>query len=811
MTEDHRAFPTSKARRIREFWLIALLSIVVAAFYAWTALPVSRGPFFGSGMRGYYNLQANGFLKGQLALDAKVDPFLLTLKDPWDPVARGSHGLHDASYFKGEYHMYFGVSPVVVLFLPFRLLTGVSIDETMAILIFAWAGFLVATATFWKIRWRYFPAVSSFWFLSGVAALGLATMMPALLRRAAIWEVPITGAYFFATLALLFLYQAIHYPRRIFFWALASLFMGLTIGARPVYLFGAAGLFLPLLYLRQHYMGEAPFWKNREFRRTFLALFVPLVLVGVGLAAYNYGRFGSITEFGQRYQMAGAAQPTLFSWRFPLYGLRVYFLEPAGWSRYFPFVNVITPPPPPPDQLGIEDPYGVLPNIPFAFFCLGLIALPWAVRVREERLVLRSFCASVIAVTLLTIAVVISFGGITNRYMIDFVPEIILLADIGLLAVFSLPRRRGVTRVLAAVATIGICLFSIAFNVLASIKHNDLFRVENPPQYRELAHAFNYLSYTYDRVLGHKFGPLEMKVIFPKPEPGRIEAFVVTGGSFRSDYIYVHYLSENTVRFGFEHTSYGGMVGKPVKIKPGEVQTVRVDLGSLYPPDPHPYYDHLPKSLPRILQRSVLVSVDGQVSLRGDAECYDAISRDPLLGTSGDRPGFKNDFSGKIVSWRRASEMRPVVPPIEFGPAKITLHLPAFSGVRSEPLVSTGETGKGDVIFINYLDDHTISFGHDNWGGGGRTSDPFPIDYGASHDIVVDFGALYSKTDTAHPKNPSNDSLVITVDGKVAMETMAPFHPCEPETVAFGTNAIHASSTQAQFSGDIERVSRVAP
>lgn len=812
--EDHRVALTHSSRRTREIWLIALFSLMVAAFYAWTALATSRGPFFGHGMRGYYNLQTDGFLKGQLALDAKVDPFLLTLKNPWDPVARGPHGLHDASYFNGQYHMYFGVTPVVAFFLPFRLLSGVNVSETTGILVFGWVGFLAAASLFWQLRWRYFPSVSGFWFLCGVIALGLANMLPTLLRRAGIWEVPITAAYAFASVAMLFLYQGFHYRRRWLHWALASFFLGMAIGARPVYLFGAAALLTPFLYLWRNYTGTVAFWRTTEFRRAAAALFLPIMAVGLGLAAYNFARFGSITEFGQRYQMAGedVTKLQLFSWSYPLYGLRLYLWEPATWSRYFPFVNVINPPPAPAGHFGIEDPFGILPNIPYVVLALACCFLPAGQLAAGDRFRLRVFCGALAILTVLTLLTVVSFGGVTNRYMVDFVPGIILLASVGLLAVFARANWRGINRAIAFVVVGGVLIFSVAFNVLASLRHNDLFRAENPSQYRAIAHTLNYLSYTYDRVLGRKYGPLELKVIFPKVrQMDHYEAFLVTGNTFKSDYVYLRYLPDDQVQFGFEHTSYGGSLGKPVKVKPGEVQTVLVDLGSLYPPDPHPYYDHLPKSLPRILQRTLRVSVDGQVSLRGDVECYDATAREPELGSAGNRPAFKNDFSGKIISTRHASELRPVVPPIEYGPAKITLRFPIFSGRRAEPIVCTGESGKGDVIYVNYLDDHSISFGHDNWGAGGRTGDPVSIDYSASHELIVDFGALYSKTDTTHPKNPSSEQLTIKLDGNVVMEAMAPFHPSAPENIVFGRNAIQSSAAQPVFTGEIERISRVAP
>jgi len=49
---------------------------------------------------------------------------------------------------------------------------------------------------------------------------------------------------------------------------------------------------------------------------------------------------------------------------------------------------------------------------------------------------------------------------------------------------------------------------------------------------------------------------------------------VTTGHEFLADYLYVHYLNDTTVRFGFEHTSRGSAVGPPVTIEAEKSQAV---------------------------------------------------------------------------------------------------------------------------------------------------------------------------------------------------------------------------------------------
>ena len=85
-----------------------------------------------------------------------------------------------------------------------------------------------------------------------------------------------------------------------------------------------------------------------------------------------------------------------------------------------------------------------------------------------------------------------------------------------------------------------------------------------------------------------------MGVIFPEGRSGTVEPLVVTGRSFLSDYLFVHYVDADSVQFGLEHTSRGSVLGKPLRVAPGQPHELRIDLGSLYPPSADPYFRAMP-------------------------------------------------------------------------------------------------------------------------------------------------------------------------------------------------------------------------
>jgi hypothetical protein len=269
------------------FWLRCALVAAIGWFYVWTAIPEWRPGIVGPTGDGYYNLLMRGFTKGTLSLDTPVDPLLETMSNPWDPNERGEHGLHDASYYKGRYYLYFGPAPVLLLFLPFHLITGEYLSETLACPIFAFLGLVASVWLLMAVRKRYFPATSEFAASICVLALGLANLMPLLLRRSNVWEVPITCAYFCAMVGLCCMFRALHDDRKKRWLALASVAFGFAVASRPTYLFGCAALLVPIVAYGLERRGGRPWTADAGFRRIAMAGVLPLAGIGMLMAIYN--------------------------------------------------------------------------------------------------------------------------------------------------------------------------------------------------------------------------------------------------------------------------------------------------------------------------------------------------------------------------------------------------------------------------------------------------------------------------------------------------------------------------------------------
>ena len=91
------------------------------------------------GHRNQYELMAEAILDGRIDLAYGDEDTLADLENPYDPEERKEAGIFyhwDHAYYKGHYYMYFGVVPVFLVFLPYRMLTGTALTTYHATQIF---------------------------------------------------------------------------------------------------------------------------------------------------------------------------------------------------------------------------------------------------------------------------------------------------------------------------------------------------------------------------------------------------------------------------------------------------------------------------------------------------------------------------------------------------------------------------------------------------------------------------------------------------------------------------------------------------
>lgn len=486
--------PWDKSSSVQSI-VLAVVCALVAGLFMWMAATGVTEWSGSSAAENHYNLLVAGFQSGHLSVNREVPAGLAQLADPYDPVANAEYrslpvGLHDLSYYKGRLYLYFGVTPALLLFWPWAALTGHYLLQRYAVAIFCLVGFLASVGLVRALGRRYFPEAGVAVLAAGALALGLVTGVPVMLQRAEFWEAAISCGYALVMLALGAVWLALHDPGKRCWWlAAASVALGFAVGARPSLLLTAAILLVPVVLT---WSGPCQAGPRRLPWGLLAAAVLPLVVCGLGLMLYNELRFDNPFEFGQHYQLAGDRQDVgrYFSPHYLWFNFCVYFLEPVQWSRQLPFVGPIATPALPPGHAPVDDPFGVLTNLPLLWLALAA-PLAWRGRAEEARTTLRGFIVTVALLFGISALVLCLFYGNCSRYEVEFLPALTLLAVIGMLAVertlAGRPRWRLVFRAVWSL----LLAFSVAFTLLAGIDRyadqryrlgNQLLRAKRAPE-----------------------------------------------------------------------------------------------------------------------------------------------------------------------------------------------------------------------------------------------------------------------------------------------------------------------------------------
>jgi len=648
--------PNEVGRSVEYVWAVLVLALA-GWFYFWTATSGANPLSSRLQHDDLYNRLADGFLAGQLSFIEKPNPALANLDDPWDPAQNaGLSEFHDVSYFHGKYYLYFGAAPAVVLLAPWKLLTGTYIGENVAAAVFSWFGAAASITLVAVLRRRHFPTLGGW--VAGICflAVGFGNLVPLLLRRPVYYELAISSAYSFAMAALLCVTLAMGESVRRRLWlTLAGLAFGLTLASRPNYLFGTVILLVPFMGVWRRWR-ESKELDGKAVGADIAAVGIPFLLIVGCVLVYNGLRFGNPLEFGTYYMIAGLhpqhqAGTSLIN--IPA-NLWFYFLAPAQLSAFFPFFQVIDMPwfHLPAGYIGEEDMYGLC-NLPFYLAALLLVFVWRDIRVPGIQ-GLRDFSLGALGIFAFNLSVLCRLNGASNRYMVDLFPALLPLTCIG---VFWLEGRFGgeLRGYLLRAVWVSTLAYTVVFNVFVSFQHNDLLQHYNPTAYRALAHAFNHVSSWLGQTTPGKTGPLKLRLRFPRDRIGHLEPLVVSGVSFKADFIYLYYADDTHIQVGFEHTSYGGALTKtPIAVDYAAEHTMEIEIGSLYPPIDHPFYDRMPQSEIARLKRTLRVELDGQEILVGSYDFYDSSPGDVNLGRNPVSDAFGRRFTGQILAVARA-------------------------------------------------------------------------------------------------------------------------------------------------------------
>ena len=129
--------------------------------------------------------------------------------------------------------------------MPFSVVTGRDLPIAYAVWLFTCAGYLALVGIFFFLQRRYFPRASLWTVTAGLIALGGASLVVALLRRANIWELSGASGFGFFSVSLWCLIRALHSSRPLTWTTLGGLALGLAVASRPTYILCSVLFALP--------------------------------------------------------------------------------------------------------------------------------------------------------------------------------------------------------------------------------------------------------------------------------------------------------------------------------------------------------------------------------------------------------------------------------------------------------------------------------------------------------------------------------------------------------------------------------------
>ena len=441
----------------------------------------------------YYSLLARGFLKHELSLAAEPSKELLALSNPYDPAQHISvEAPPDFSLYKGKFYLYWGPVPALIL-AALKLLSPKDLPDLYLVFGFSCGLFLWQTQLVISIWDRYFRSLPK-WILAMCLLLaGLSVPSVWMLGRAEIYEAAILGGQFFVMAGFSAALSAVMRTHSADFkLLLAGMSWSLALGTRLTLVLPISFLMLMVIY--QLCMNRPVSLGNLLKKALYLG---SPVVIGLGLLAwYNWARFGSLSETGFSYALAGPyIQKHLhevMSYRYFVQNIYNYFLAPPQMSDQFPFIfssggsiQSILPFLDLPDFYNTNPVTGLIYTVPFIFFsALSLFkrnpSNPPDIQPggTDSQLVwlIRALSGGV----LISLVFLLVFFWAAMRYVLDFMPMLMLLSMIGYCQGYTSAKARGWERYMA-VAGILIAGLSIVVSPLLGISASlKLFGRKNP-------------------------------------------------------------------------------------------------------------------------------------------------------------------------------------------------------------------------------------------------------------------------------------------------------------------------------------------
>lgn len=295
----------------------------------------------------------DAFLDGRTYLYPEPDDKLINFDSPYDKQHREAElnpqledsyvkeSLWDHVYFDGKFYSYYGIAPVVLLFLPYHLITGYYFPESAAVLIFALIGIVGLSFLFTKLVRKFFPTLPTGMFISSLVIIQMISGIWYSIGRPMFYEIAMSAGFAFMTWAFYFLISAnvigsgkISLPKT----AISSLLFALAVLSRPTTVLYCICAAVFMICALPKFRDKKLF--NKKSIGYLACAIVPMACLGIVQMIYNYVRFKSPFEFGIQYSLTiNDFRNTQYHWQLSMIPFWNYLFNPPVFSANFPFIS----------------------------------------------------------------------------------------------------------------------------------------------------------------------------------------------------------------------------------------------------------------------------------------------------------------------------------------------------------------------------------------------------------------------------------------------------------------------------------------
>lgn len=518
--------PKSKAYKIKydlkQTWQRALIAVLLILQISLLLFVCQTSVNESFPDNNYYQMLASSLLEGRTDLGQTPPASLANLENPYDSSQRTDYYLWDTAYYNGNYYLYYGPVPAVLVFAPYYALTGTHLPTHMGVFIFAVGAALALFGIVHTLVKRYFNKLPLPIVLLSFTLLVNSSLLLDLLRRPKFYEVVEMSGLFFVTAGLFFWLNSIKTiqpkinqkhtlikqgisKKHLF---AGSLCMALVAGCRPSLLtvsFLALPIFGGYVYnnfgIKNFVHGKFKFSNITITRRdvTDVLLFIsPYVVIGILLMFYNYVRFDSPFDFGNAYQLSIIETTEFKITNFQkLFEHGLYYLfNPPSISLKFPYITEVFP-----ANNTYMGKVFMLGGVLGAFFNFILLFLFFAPKLKlflpkglhsSDQKMLKRLVAALVLIALVNLSLVALQGGLMRRYMVDFMWMLLVPAFITFFAIYQYAQKNNLLFFVKRAFLFCFITGMITNLLITMTGENNRFYTTHPDLYYQMEFLFSF-------------------------------------------------------------------------------------------------------------------------------------------------------------------------------------------------------------------------------------------------------------------------------------------------------------------------------